>query len=203
MRRRGEGRGRGRASVPPPAPVARFAAFSLLVARPYTCLAPPPAPTPSPPRARRLHSAVLCPACARPCRTASPALFRQAPLARSLALSVSLSLTLLATPSRARARFPRPLPPPPAPRLPSLPPRGVGARTAANTRYRRSAASRTSLLPFERAVAAASLSVATRSSRGADRARFVVSLYRSPQRARPYTTARTFFPPRIEIEIDR
>lgn len=147
MRRRGEGRGRGRASVPPPAPVARFAAFSLLVARPYTCLAPPPAPTPSPPRARRLHSAVLCPACARPCRTASPALFRQAPLARSLALSVSLSLSLSRLPPPAPAsRVPSPLLPPLA-SLPSRPAEsalapqqthGIGARPPHGPLYCRS-----------------------------------------------------------------
>ena len=115
MRRRGEGSGaRGRASVPPPAPVARSAASSLLVARPYTCLAPPPPPHPSPPRAHRLHSAVLCPACARPCRTASPALFRRAPLAPSLALPSS-SLAVPYPLPRARLRSPLPSPYPPAP----------------------------------------------------------------------------------------
>lgn len=87
-------------------------------------------------------------------------------------------------------------------RLSPLEPR-VGAGTAANTRYRRSAASRTSLLPFERTVAAASLSVATRSSRGADRGRFVVSLHRSSQRARPRIIARTRFSLPVSTERER
>lgn len=121
-------------------------------------------------------------------------------LGRSLFALVSISLSL----SHPRAALPVA-----AARLASLVHRlsplepRVGAGTAANTRYRRSAASRTSLLPFERTVAAVSLSVATRSSRGADRGRFVVSLHRSSQRARPRIIARTRFSLPVSTEREK